>query len=107
MSRTIGRKKPRNLPGGDYVTMCAYCGANWYRSQLRLDGSGKLFCPDEGDGLDAVTLDRMNAAEASRLRSSTRNAGLAQGPYVGESGKKVRITTAEEIYNPNYLDEFP
>jgi hypothetical protein len=32
------------------------------RSQLRKDGADKLYCPDEGDGLDATTLNDLDAA---------------------------------------------
>lgn len=41
--------------------MCDYCGSIWYRSQLYKDGAGMLVCPDEGEGLDAVTLNELNA----------------------------------------------
>lgn len=54
------------LPRGDVVAMCDYCGVNWYRSQLYRDASGFLVCPDEGPGLDAVTLDQENAAYRPR-----------------------------------------
>lgn len=63
MSKTIGRHKPRSLPKGDYECLCDYCGTVFYRSKLRRDGSGKLFCPDEGEGKDAVTLSQESAQE--------------------------------------------
>jgi len=44
-----------------YPVMCTVCGSLWPRSKMRRDGSGQLICPDEGDGRDAVTLDRANA----------------------------------------------
>lgn len=62
MPRTIGKHRPRDLPPGDFECICDYCGVVWYRSQLRRDDSGFLFCPDEGDGLDAVALNMANAA---------------------------------------------
>jgi hypothetical protein len=60
-----GNGRPRVK--GDYAEKCAYCGAKWFRSELKRDGSGKLYCPDEGDGLDTVTLGKIqqqNAQEA-------------------------------------------
>lgn len=45
---------------------CDYCGVPWLRSKLRRDRSGLLYCPDEGGGLDQVTLNEQNAANAAR-----------------------------------------
>jgi hypothetical protein len=61
---TIGKKWPTKKPNGDYRRECDYCGAMWRRSQLKADGSGLLYCPDEGNGADSVTLDRINATNA-------------------------------------------
>ena len=44
----------------------------WRRSQLRVDGSGLLACPDEGRGADGVTLDKINAANAHHQRRTKR-----------------------------------
>jgi hypothetical protein len=41
--------------------LCSYCGVQWRRSQLRRDASGNLACPDEGPGLDVVSLSEGNA----------------------------------------------
>lgn len=70
--RTIGR---RIAPGHrqDFHAHCDICGVLWYRSQLRLDGAGRLVCPDEGPGLDEVTLAEMDAdilARAAQRRGS-------------------------------------
>lgn len=59
--RTIGRRRPANSPKGDFEAQCAYCGVAHYRSELRRDGTGNLMCPAD-DGIDAKTLDEMNAA---------------------------------------------
>lgn len=74
--RTIPRRYP-NLPGppGERRVFCDYCGIKWYRSELHRDASGFLACPDEGDGRDATTLDRLNAraaAAAARPRPGRR-----------------------------------
>lgn len=56
---------------GKYPALCAYCGAHWPRDMLKKDESGKLYCPDEGKGLDSAALDRIIAAdgaEAARRR---------------------------------------
>lgn len=42
--RTIGRRRPRNVPAGDYPCLCDYCGTKWYRSRLTKQGSGFLAC---------------------------------------------------------------
>lgn len=64
--RTIGKHWPSDAPRGDYQEMCDYCGVMWRRSQLRKDGAGRLVCPDEGSGLDATTLNKLNAAARRR-----------------------------------------
>lgn len=64
--RTIG--KHWYGPGGDFQSLCDYCGVQWRRSQLHRDGSGLLACPDEGRGLDTVTLSKGNAETASERR---------------------------------------
>lgn len=61
--KTIGNRIPTTVSRNDYPCRCDYCGVPWYRSQLRVDGAGKLYCPQEGDGLDAVTLNEIDAAE--------------------------------------------
>lgn len=46
--RTIGKHLSSNRPRGDFPEECHYCGIPWMRSQLKTDGDGKLYCPDEG-----------------------------------------------------------
>lgn len=64
--RTISRHRPSRSPPGDTRKLCSYCGAAWYRSQLRRDAAGLLACPDEYPGRDAVTLSEGNAALAGQ-----------------------------------------
>lgn len=54
-------------PRGDYRAICAYCGSAWHRSEMYRDAAGMLVCPQEGKGRDAVTLDRINAANAAQV----------------------------------------
>lgn len=63
--RTIGHHWPKDAPRGDHSALCDICGARWRRSLLRKDGEGHLVCPDEGDGLDARTLEQMNRSMAN------------------------------------------
>lgn len=65
---TIGRKRPKRSPRGDVTSMCDICGIAYLRSELVRDGAGKLKCKDEGSGRDAVTLSRLTAQNAARLR---------------------------------------
>jgi hypothetical protein len=58
---TIGKKRPKESPRGDYVAKCDYCGTHYLRSALRMDGSGLLRCRLEGNGLDQTTLSKGNA----------------------------------------------
>lgn len=80
--RTVGRKRPSGSPRGDVQAECSYCGVRWYLSQLRRDRSGNWYCPDEGDGLDAKSLDEENAAN-SLHRRQTR--GYPGAPYSGNN----------------------
>lgn len=61
MGRTVGK---RIRPGERARALCDYCGALWDRRKLRVDGAGRLVCPDEGPGRDGVTLSRLNAEHA-------------------------------------------
>lgn len=47
---------------------CDYCGCKWPRDKMVRDASGKLRCPKEGSGLDALALDRMNARAVATMR---------------------------------------
>lgn len=66
--RTISYHRPRNSPRGDTVSICDYCGVEWYRSRLRRDRSGNLACPDDVSGLDRVTLSEGNAKAAAEWK---------------------------------------
>lgn len=46
--------------------MCSRCGVVCLRSEMWKDAEGMLNCPDEGQGLDQVTLSRMLSQEAAR-----------------------------------------
>lgn len=65
MSRSIPRNVPKDLEYGTYRSQCAYCGVPFYRHELQRDGSGLLFCKDEGEGLDKTTLSELNAQGAA------------------------------------------
>lgn len=81
--RTIGYKWSGQYPG-DFACMCSYCGTFWNRSELQEDEAGLLYCPQEGDGLDAVALSEGNAAGAAEY--------LGPQP-TGEWGQTVRPIT--------------
>lgn len=59
---TIGRRWPTQTPEGDYAATCDICGVLWRRSQLSRKRDGLLYCPDDVDGDDEVTLSEANAA---------------------------------------------
>ena len=63
---TKPRKYPFPAPPGEYSTTCDYCGCEWYRSDLRRDASGFLACPDDQDGRDTVTLQRLETEAISK-----------------------------------------
>jgi hypothetical protein len=56
------------LPGppGERRAACSYCGMTFYRSDMVRDASGHLACPDDQDGRDTATLDRLNAQHAAK-----------------------------------------
>ena len=72
--RTIGKHWDRSVKG-DFAWACDYCGVKWRRSQLRVDGSGLFVCPDEGPGLDNLTLEEGN----QDLTPEYGNNGSGQG----------------------------
>lgn len=82
--RTIGRHWPGSAPSGDYPAICDYCGVKWRRSQLRRDRAGKLYCPDEGSGRDAVTLAQGNARGAAAAAAKHGNRRPPDGRSKGE-----------------------
>lgn len=50
---------------GDYECTCDVCGVRWRRSQLKRKADGLLYCPDDMDGRDAVTLSELNASRST------------------------------------------
>lgn len=79
--RTIGRHVPADLARGDFVSKCDYCGAPFYRSQLRRDGSQFLVCELCDTGPDMQTQLRRNAELAEEY--GVRQADLAEPVYDG------------------------
>ncbi len=80
-ARPVGRKRPRNSPGGDYVAMCCICGANYYRSQLERKKDGQLYCKDDRDGLIALE-------EADLLEAQTHILGRRYVQAILYPGRK-------------------
>src|SRR5688572_4883548 len=78
----IGKRWPSSAPRGDHAACCDYCGVRWRRSELKRDGSGQLYCPDEGTGKDAVTLSLENARGAEESAQRRRRvSGGNQGSF--------------------------
>lgn len=63
--RTNSRQRSNRSPPGDTRRTCAYCGIEWYRSELVRDGANLLAGPCCQRGRDIVTLALGNAAMAS------------------------------------------
>jgi hypothetical protein len=93
--KTITRTWPSNAPRGDVQAKCDYCGVRWRRSQLRMDRSGLLVCPDEGPGLDAVTLSEGNAALSRRRGPVPVPPGGGNYTTVANTPDPTHITTSE------------
>lgn len=99
---TIGRRRPRSSPRGDVQSGCAYCGVQWYRSQLRRDRSGNLSGPDcrDYEGHDIVTLSEGNAAYALSIDPYTGHWNVENydndGGLANPVPVKVRLT-ADDI----------
>jgi hypothetical protein len=66
MPDTLG-DHPR-IPRGERRIICDYCGMTWYRSSMVKDPSGYWACPDDQDGRDGVTLNRLNQQAAMATR---------------------------------------
>ncbi len=60
--RTMPRNYSFPAPAGERRVACDYCGMTWYRSQMVRDTAGRLACPDDMDGRDEVTLDKINSS---------------------------------------------
>lgn len=79
--RTIGRQVPADKPHGDFVSRCDYCGAPFYRSQLRRDETGFLVCEYDDTGPDKMMQLRRNAELAEAW--GEQQAQMAEPVYDG------------------------
>lgn len=52
-------------PRRNWAEDCDYCGVKWHRSELRMNESGFLACPDDRDGRVEKALDYQRAIDAS------------------------------------------
>lgn len=68
MALTIGHRRPADSPVGDTQAACDICGCRWLRSELHKDTTGRLVCPQEGDGPDELALSMEVSARAARPR---------------------------------------
>ena len=97
------RRLPECHPRGDYRARCAYCGVHWYRSEMWVDGSGNLVCPDEGDGRDAVTLSKLNAEAAA---AHAGRAGITHRIGGDENSGAASTEVPESVSRTTYADIF-
>lgn len=81
MRRTIGKKLPVDRVHGDFVSKCDICGVPYYRSQLRRNESGLLYCPSGCHKMDHARLHRRNAEMA--LDYADKQAELAEAVFDG------------------------
>jgi hypothetical protein len=91
--RTIGKHWPKTAEFCDYTAKCDYCDVLWRRSQLTRDGAGFLRCPDEGDGLDRVTLDEMNLEGALEEQRRAAPGDNDRGQYPTVDDTAVPLVT--------------
>lgn len=90
--RTISKRWPKTAPRGDYPAYCDFCGTKWRRSELRVDGDGKLYCPQEGEGMCRGDAHRANAQ--ARREEAARSARRATGGRADiDAFPAVTITT--------------
>lgn len=98
--RTIGRHVPADKPHGDFVSRCDYCGAPWYRSTLRRDGSGFLVCEPCDTGPDKMTQLRRNAelAEAWGEQQARLSEPVYDGaPFVFEADEGEQFEPSDPL----------
>jgi len=115
----MGRTVPANINHrGDYLSMCADCGAMWLRSALRRGRDGLLRCENDRPGRNALELAELTASRASalsrRLGEQSSNDGAV--PDVDSTGQvsssssytgTTRRRTVDQVYNgdpPTYDD---
>lgn len=68
MGLTMPRRLGRNYVRGDFMAMCDYCNAVFYRSALIRKEGGFLACKrDCAKGRDEVTLSRQNAEHSAQV----------------------------------------
>jgi hypothetical protein len=65
--KTKPNRIPKHFPKGTYQAKCDYCGAHYYRHELRRNESGFLACKDDRKGRDEVLLNRLNAQHAAKV----------------------------------------
>ncbi len=73
--------KPRHTEPtpGQYAVACDVCGIEYYRSDLVRTPDGYLTCPDDIEGRDTVTLNKLNQqAAAAAVADSQRG---RRGPW--------------------------
>ncbi len=68
----ISRHWPKRALKGDFSANCDICGVLWRRSELTRKADGLLYCPDDADGRDAVTLNDLNARAAEAIGTQER-----------------------------------
>lgn len=93
--RTIPRRLRRSPVGVGKRARCDYCGAVYYRSELRRKEGGSLACPDDFPGRDETQLSRMNAEGA--LSSMKPKTQLEGGSGDTRTLPVIQRTTAADI----------
>lgn len=92
------RSLPRNwkhAPRYDFETMCDICGCAWQRSKLVRKADGLLYCPDDRQGRDAVTLGRLNAEPKQRRDRPVYDGGGFDSRDYGVSPASPGVFSAE------------
>lgn len=98
MPRSLPRNW-RNAPRGDYETTCSICGAAWQRSKLVRKADGLLYCPDDRNGRDAVTLARLNASRIPRLGHVPHDGG-------GYDSRSYTAIAAVRVFDDSFDESF-
>lgn len=81
MRRSFLHHNWSRAPFGDYESMCDICGVACPRSKLRKKADGLLYCPDDADGRDAVTLSRLNSRPLPTRRFPPIEGGFDSRDY--------------------------
>lgn len=96
MARTFSAKQTQRQAARNPVTYCDYCGHPWPMSHLRRDRSGKLYCRQEGNGKDVVTLADEEVAFAQLVESRSY-----EPPTKGFPWARLDTDAEESIRNFN------